>query len=814
MVGKLRTPWSSRDAPDLGIEGISRSDSGTEVTQTSSEKKIAGGQDVDITAAAEDLPKFAKTHQFDPNLPQERINILHDATATGDVEAMKEAEATFAEDSPYEEVKAAVRAIDGDEVANTVRAWILGMIFVTICSGLNMFLSMRSPAISFPPVVVLLLVYPVGCIWAKIVPMRVFRTFGLRWTFNTGPFNIKEHTVITNSVSISYAYSTDALLALKGKAFYNLDMGWGFQLLFTISSQLIGISLAGVFRRFLIWPSAMVWPGQLSNTSLLWALHDKSRSNPAKSSGWSVSRYRYFVYVMVGSFAWYWIPGVLWQGLSVFAFVTWIKPNNVVLNQLFGGFTGLSLIPLTFDFTYVSGYLLDPLLAPAHAHFNTLIGLTVFMIISAIGISYTGSLYSEYLPINTSSIFDNTGGFYDVKKILTPEHTFDLGKYKAYSPMFLAPCFFLNYGLSFASLTAAFVHVGIFHGKEIWYRFRAARDQEPDIHMKMMKKYPEAPDWWYWILLVVSLAFGLATVLGYSSQLPWWGFFVSNIIGMAFIIPTCMILATTNIMLSLNVISPFLAGFMIPGKPIGVMIFKVFSVITLGQAQSYCGDLKLAHYMKIPPKTVFSCQIVASIWACFVQVAVMNWALGAIDGICTTTQSAHFTCPNGKTFFSSSITWGVIGPARMFGPGSIYSAIQYYWLLGALLPVLFYILIRFFPRSPARLLNAPVMLGAMAWLPPATPLSFSSWVIVGLTFNYWIKRRWPGWWQHYNYLTAAGLDSGLVISTIIIFFAITLPNVTIPQWWGNVGVYETTDYLYTAVRKIPADGKTFGPAVW
>jgi hypothetical protein len=67
---------------------------------------------------------------------------------------------------------------------------------------------------------------------------------------------------------------------------------------------------------------------------------------------------------------------------------------------------------------------------------------------------------------------------------------------------------------------------------------------------------------------------------------------------------------------------------------------------------------------------------------------------------------------------------GVIGPTRMFGPGSIYFAIQYYWLLGALLPVLFYLLVRFFPRSPVRLLNAPVMLGAMAWLPPTTPLSF------------------------------------------------------------------------------------------
>jgi hypothetical protein len=54
----------------------------------------------------------------------------------------------------------------------------------------------------------------------------------------------------------------------------------------------------------------------------------------------------------------------------------------------------------------------------------------------------------------------------------------------------------------------------------------------------------------------------------------------------------------------------------------------------------------------------------------------------------------------------------------MFGPGSIYEVIQYYWLLGALLPIFFYGLIKAFPRSPVRLLNAPVMLGAMAWLPP------------------------------------------------------------------------------------------------
>lgn len=147
MAWTFRTPWSSRNdtaTADTGIEGISRLNSETEASPiTSTEKKAFGEKDVDITAAAEDLPKFAATHQFDPNLPQDKINILHDATATGDVEAMKVAEAAFAEDSPYEEVKSSTRPIDGGEPANTVRAWILGMIFVTICSGLNMFLSMR-----------------------------------------------------------------------------------------------------------------------------------------------------------------------------------------------------------------------------------------------------------------------------------------------------------------------------------------------------------------------------------------------------------------------------------------------------------------------------------------------------------------------------------------------------------------------------------------------------------------------------------------------------------------------------------------------
>ena len=549
---------------DTSSDEISHGQS-AEVPSTASDEKRQFSVDA---KALQDVKKLDKAHQADPNLADDEIDALREAAKTGDAERVLEVEKTFVENSPYENVRAAVRTTDGEEVANTLRAWVLGFFFVTIASGINMFLSMRSPAITIPTVVILLLVYPMGCFWAKIMPTRKFTTFGVQWTLNTGPFTIKEHTVVTlmANVTYGYAYATDALLALQAKPLYDYNMGWGFALLFCLSSQLIGIGISGLFRRFNVWPAALIWPANFSMTTLLYALHDKSKTDPEKANGWSISRYRWYMYVTLGGFIYYWFPGFIWQGLSVFDFVCWIRPNNATINQLFGGYTGLSLIPFTFDWTYVSAYLQSPLLSPTFSHVNTLIGLGIFVIITTIGISFTGALYTAYLPINTSTTFDNTQAQYDVTKIINPDITFNSKKYHNYSPLFLAPAFALNYGLSFAALLASIVHTIVYHRSELWYRFRMARKQEPDVHMKMMKKYREAPDWWYLVLFILSVFFGLATVLGYPSQLPWWAYFVSIIIALVFTIPCCMILGITNILLSLNVISPYLAGYMIPGR--------------------------------------------------------------------------------------------------------------------------------------------------------------------------------------------------------------------------------------------------------
>ena len=152
--GLLRSRNKSGPEPEVtAASPVSSSNSSGHEKSTQLKPSISPSQQ-DITNTSLDIPKFEKSHQWDPNLPQSKIDALHTAARTGDSEAVHEIEVDFGEHSPYEEVRAAVRTEDGEEVANTVRAWILGMLFVTVGSGANMFLSMRSPAINFPAIVV------------------------------------------------------------------------------------------------------------------------------------------------------------------------------------------------------------------------------------------------------------------------------------------------------------------------------------------------------------------------------------------------------------------------------------------------------------------------------------------------------------------------------------------------------------------------------------------------------------------------------------------------------------------------------------
>jgi hypothetical protein len=101
--------------------------------------------------------------------------------------------------------------------------------------------------------------------------------------------------------------------------------------------------------------------------------------------------------------------------------------------------------------------------------------------------------------------FDHFGAPYNTSSILTPEFTFNQTAYEAYSPIMLGPAFSLTYGLSFAGLISTIVHVAIFYGGDIIRRARSAKYEDADVHLKLMRKYKEAPEWWFLATFAVSV---------------------------------------------------------------------------------------------------------------------------------------------------------------------------------------------------------------------------------------------------------------------------------------------------------------------
>lgn len=215
--------------------------------------------------------------------------------------------------------------------------------------------------------------------------------------------------------------------------------------------------------------------------------------------------------------------------------------------------------------------------------------------------------------------------------------------------------------------------------------------------------------------------------------------------------------------------------------------------------------------MKLPPRVTFAAQMIAALWSSVVQIAVMNWGLATIKDVCSETQADNYSCPNGRVFYQASVIWGLIGPQRIFSPGQLYSGLMWFWLAGAILPVLIYIGARMYPKSQIRFLNAPLIFGGAGLIPPATPLNYLTWGIVGIIFNKYIRDRWRGWWMHYNYVFSAGLDVGLDLATIVVFVGLTLWNHEMPSWWGTQVADNTMDASYDAIQ---VTGVKFGPTHW
>ncbi|CAB16254.1 Glutathione transporter Pgt1 [Schizosaccharomyces pombe] len=740
-----------------------------------------------------------------------------DSEVESEVEEL-ERELEAIEDSVYPEVRAAVNPTDDVNLpVNTWRTWVLTTIFVIVFAAVNQFFSLRYPALSISFIVAQLILFPLGKL-LNLLPNWKIGYGRFSFYLNSSPFNVKEHAAITIAVSLtsSTAYATNILSAQT--SFYKQNLSWGYKILIVLTSQMLGYGFAGLTRRWIVYPAAMIWPQTLVSTVLFRTLHGNSgndigvlKNNRISANGWTISRYRFFAYVMIGSFVFYWFPGFIFKGLSYFTVLCWIWPKNRVVNQLFGYNSGLGILPLTFDWQQVV-YNSNPLASPWWVICNTFGSVVLIFWIVVPILYYKGVWFSNYLPMLSSSTFDHTGVSYNSSRVLNSDYSFNHTKYESYSPLYMPMSYSMSTALNFAAVTAIFTHCALYNGKDIWQRLWKESGKDECIHRKLMRNYKEAPQWWYATLFIVVFGLTIFTVRYYDTQCPVWALIVALLIFIVNFIPQGVLEGITNQHVGLNIITELIGGYILPGKPLANLMIKLYGFIPMRQGLEFSRDLKLAQYMKIPPRILFFVQLFATILGGITQVAVQEWMNYHIPGICTTSQSNGFTCPNGRSIYNASLIWGAIGPAKMFSKGKPYYPLIFFFLIGAVAPFITWGLRKRFPKSWIGKLNAPVLFTGPGNIPPATGINYSSWAIVGFIFNYVIRKRAIHWWRKYNYVLAAAMDSGVAVAGVVIFLCVSYPGGKI-TWWGNTVYTKTYDWKSVPYRSL-GPNETFGYTNW
>lgn len=164
------------------------------------------------------------------------------------------------------------------------------------------------------------------------------------------------------------------------------------------------------------------------------------------------------------------------------------------LLKVFGGRNGLGFLPGALDWSGIAGFFGNPMQYPSFALWNSLFGAVVILV-CGYAVAFGGAEFYRYLPLSANRNFDHFGKVYNTSRILNDDLTLNVKAYEEYSPLLIGPVFTMAYALGFAALMSTVVHVALFYGKDIYRRTKNAKYEEPDIHLKLMRKYPEAPEW-------------------------------------------------------------------------------------------------------------------------------------------------------------------------------------------------------------------------------------------------------------------------------------------------------------------------------
>ena len=220
----------------------------------------------------------------------------------------------------------------------------------------------------------------------------------------------------------------------------------------------------------------------------------------------------------------------------------------------------------------------------------------------------------------------------------------------------------------------------------------------------------------------------------------------------------------------------------------------------------------------------------------FIFIGVLNWMVNSYnDGtLCTWSNPNHFVCLLAVQDFTSAVMYGIYGTRNMY---TMYPAVGWAMFIGLFVGIFVACLQRYSHVIPqyfqrvwredrfewwqVRVFNP---LAKLYWFNPSVfwagacdtwtgggNLSYhTNNLYISFISMYYIKRRYPAWWEKYNFLLEAGFDIGVAVSGTIQTLAFAFSGAEFPNWWGNTVSTAGVDYLAynqkAALLPIPEKG--------
>lgn len=280
--------------------------------------------------------------------------------------------------------------------------------------------------------------------------------------------------------------------------------------------------------------------------------------------------------------------------------------------------------------------------------------------------------------------------------------------------------------------------------KQLKAAINQVNDEESDVHNRLMRAYPDIPEWVFLAFLGVMVLAQIAVSLWTPFQMPIWSIFLCLTINLVFLLPFGVIQAIAAFPLGLNVLTEFVIGLLIPGKTVAVMAFKSLGTNTLHQSLVLLGDLKLGHYMKINPVHMVAAQLYGTVIGAIVNTSVSISAEDFLGSLLF--KHPDWDATSYRVFYNAGAIWGAIGPQRFFGIGSVYQDLMWFFLAGFLLPFVPWLGNKLHPSRYWMYLNIPI-LASFPTMPGAIQSSVLVPLIVAWFFQHYVFHHHRDWWK-------------------------------------------------------------------